>query len=497
MRHARRRVVRRVARLTAVAGLVLGPAMVAHAALAGAPSGTREPPRDVVRSAAGPAAGPAAAPGSTPGSALVARLGTARTAGSWVGSDGRTVVAVTDAEAAAEVRRAGAGARLVRHSMDELRSAGAALRAAPRVPGTAWAVDYRTNRVTVEADSSVSAADWDRMSRVASGIGSFVRMERAPGRFTTRLNGAQPILSAGGRCSAGFNVTDGRDDFILTAGHCGPEGSAWFASGAGDRRLGDTVASTFPGSDFSLVRYAAGRAGQGADVVAIGGGNGVRITGAGDAAVGQRVFRSGSTSGLHDGEVTGLDATVNYPEGTVSGLIRTTVCAEPGDSGGPLFSEGIALGVTSGGSGDCATGGTTFFQPVPKALTALGVRLIVSAPARDTSGGGDGGGGGAASAGGASGGGSGASGSSGGSGVGSAAGGGTAGAAGAASPGSPARVPGGAAGSTPAARLTDPRAVGPGLLVLAGGLVALAATRWLRTERDRAAYRRRYSATWS
>ncbi|NEA48444.1 S1 family peptidase, partial [Streptomyces sp. SID10815] len=53
------------------------------------------------------------------------------------------------------------------------------------------------------------------------------------------------------------------------------------------------------------------------------------------------------------------------------------------------------------------------------------------------------------------------------------------------------------AGSTPAARLTDPRAVGPGLLVLAGGLVALAATRWLRTERDRNAYRRRYSATWS
>lgn len=33
-----------------------------------------------------------------------------------------------------------------------------------------------------------------------------------------------------------------------------------------------------------------------------------------------------------------LDATVNYAEGSVSGLIRTTVCAEPGDSGGSLFS---------------------------------------------------------------------------------------------------------------------------------------------------------------
>ncbi|MRT44577.1 S1 family peptidase, partial [Xylella fastidiosa subsp. multiplex] len=56
----------------------------------------------------------------------------------------------------------------------------------------------------------------------------------------------------------------------------------------------------------------------------------------------------------------------------------TNVCAEPGDSGGPLFSDGIALGVTSGGSGDCTSGGTTFFQPVTKAMQALGVEMIVS-----------------------------------------------------------------------------------------------------------------------
>ncbi|WP_316741683.1 alpha-lytic protease prodomain-containing protein [Streptomyces sp. MK7] len=471
MRHARRRVVRRVTRLTAVAGLLLGGAMVAQAAMA-----------DEAPGAAGAAPGsvrPAAATGATTaasaGADLVARLGTARTAGSWIGADGRPVVAVTDTGAAAEVRRAGAEARVVRHSMDELRSATAALRAAPRVPGTAWVTDYRTNRVTVEADSTVSTGDWARMSQVADGIGSFVHMERTKGRFTTRLNGAQPILSTGGRCSAGFNVTNGRGDFILTAGHCGPTGSIWFADGQGSRQLGTTVGGSFPGSDFSLVKYDSGRAGPGADVVAIGGGNGVRITGAGDPAVGQRVFRSGSTSGLHDGEVTGLNATVNYPEGTVTGLIRTTVCAEPGDSGGPLFSEGIALGVTSGGSGDCTTGGTTFFQPVTKALTALGVKLIVSAPQQ-------GAGQGTASSGAPS--------------TPSAPATHSAIAPGAVSPGTSAPVTGATTRATLLARLTDPRNVGPGLLVIAGSLIALVATRWIRSEQDRKAYQRYYSATW-
>lgn len=434
--------------------------MVAQAAMA-----SETPP-----AAARPLA--AAGRGGDAGAALVARLGTARTAGRWTGADGRPVVAVTDAAAAGEVRRAGAVAKLVPHSMNELKSATAALRSAPRVAGTAWAVDYRTNRVVVRADRTVSAGDWSALTRVGVRAGSFVHMERTQDTFSTRLNGAQPILSTGGRCSAGFNVTDGRRDFILTAGHCGPTGSVWFADGQGDRQLGSTVDSAFPGNDFSLVTYDSGKAGAGADVVALGGGKGVRITGAGEATVGQRVFRSGSTSGLHDGRVTALNATVNYPEGTVTGLIETDVCAEPGDSGGPLFSDGVALGVTSGGSGDCTAGGTTFFQPVTKALTSLGVRLITAAPATGGAAGGGSPAPSASSAGGAA-------------------------DPGSASPGSAAPVSDAARGGTTLlARLTDTRNVGPGLLVIAGSLVALVATRYLRAEQDRKAYQRRYSTTW-
>jgi hypothetical protein len=132
-----------------------------------------------------------------------------------------------------------------------------------------------------------------------------------------------------------------------------------------------------------------------------------------------------------------------------------------------MFSEGIALGITSGGSGDCTQGGTTFFQPVTKALSDLGMRLIVSNPAAA------GGPSPAPSA-------TSAQGSI---------------APGAASPGSAAAVEG-AQGTPLLSRLTDTRNVGPGLLVVGGSLIALVAARYIRSEQDRKAYQRYYSTTW-
>ncbi len=457
MRHARRRVVRRVTRLAAVGGLLLGATMVTRAVASEPQVPDAVPFATAEETAVGP------------GAALVSKLGTSRTAGSWIGDGGGTVVAVMDEEAAAEVREAGAEPKMVRHSMDDFKAATRTLSEAPRVPGTAWMMDYRSNEVVVRGDTTVSSEDWSELTGVADGIGGFVRMERTEGTFTTRLNGAQPILSTAGRCSAGFNVTDGKREYILTAGHCGPDGSVWFADDRARQKVGTTVGRSFPGDDYSLIEYAGGRAGEGAGVVAVGGGKGVRITGVADPTVGQRIFRSGSTSGLRDGEVTALNATVNYPEGTVSGLIESNVCAEPGDSGGPMFSEGIALGVTSGGSGDCRTGGTTYFQPVTKALARLGVRLIV-APGAD---------GGAAAP----------------SPAPSDAGGAVA--PDSASPGSSTPVRGIVPDpSTLLSRLADPQNVGPGLLVIGASLIVLVASRWIRAEQDRKAYQQYYSATW-
>jgi streptogrisin D len=99
------------------------------------------------------------------------------------------------------------------------------------------------------------------------------------------------------------------------------------------------------------------------------------ITGAADAFVGEQVTRSGSTSHVHSGSVQATDATVNYAEGTVFGLIQTDVCAEGGDSGGALFDGTAAIGLTSGASGDCTSGGQTFFQPVTAPLSSCGATI--------------------------------------------------------------------------------------------------------------------------
>jgi streptogrisin C len=94
--------------------------------------------------------------------------------------------------------------------------------------------------------------------------------------------------------------------------------------------------------------------------------------------VGSSVCRSGSTTGWHCGTVQQLNTSVTYQEGTVSGVTRTSVCAEPGDSGGSFISGSQAQGVTSGGSGNCTSGGTTYFQPINPILQSYGLTLTTT-----------------------------------------------------------------------------------------------------------------------
>jgi streptogrisin D len=303
---------------------------------------------------------------------LADRLG-ARTAGSYRDATGALVVTVTDGAAAAAVRSAGAQPRLVTRSGADLQRATVELQRSARIVGTAWMVDPLTNQVLVTADSTVTGAKLATLKRVVAKLGGAVRIESEAGTLSTRITGGDAIFTGGARCSLGFNVNrpGQAGAWFLTAGHCTNIGVNW--TGAGGQVLGTRAGTSFPGNDYGIVRYTSNVVRPGS--VNLYNGTTRDISSAGNAFVGQAVQRSGSTTGLRGGSVTAVNATVNYPQGQVTGLIRTTVCAEPGDSGGSLVAGNTAIGLTSGGSGNCSSGGTTFFQPVTEALSVFGVSI--------------------------------------------------------------------------------------------------------------------------
>ncbi|BFO18916.1 S1 family peptidase [Streptomyces sp. KM77-8] len=274
-------------------------------------------------------------------------------AGSYYDGDSKqlvvNVVAGDDNNVVVQAKKAGAAVREVDNSMAELEAGARTLKTKATIPGTSWAVDPRTNKILVTADSTVTGGKWNQLESAVEGLGSgMATIRKSEGTFRTFASGGDAIFSGGARCSLGFNVTagDGSPAF-LTAGHCAVAADQW-SDAQGGQPIATVDQAVFPGAgDFALVRYddpatvAPSEVDLGEQTLA--------ISRAAEATVGQEVFRMGSTTGLSDGQVLGLNATVNYPEGTVTGLIQTNVCAEPGDSGGSMFTrDGLAVGLTSG-----------------------------------------------------------------------------------------------------------------------------------------------------
>ncbi len=297
---------------------------------------------------------------------LSRKLG-AKAAGSYI-ADGKLVVNVTDATAAAAVTSAGATAKVVTRSAADLAAVTGAL-AKAKVAGTAWGVDPRTNQVVLTVTSAAPAAKAATLLATAKRYGSAVKVQRSGVGYTPQLQGGDAIYTdTGGRCSAGFNTTGG----VVTAGHCTAGYPSWTVSGGG--YLGESAGSSFPGNDYGLISNSGQPASPSVNLY---GSGSQTITGAGDAVVGQSICKSGSTTGLTCGTVQAVNVTVNYAEGSVYGMVQTNACTQPGDSGGSWFSGSTAIGITSGGTiGGCGAGFQSFFQPVTEALGAYGVSLI-------------------------------------------------------------------------------------------------------------------------
>lgn len=244
-----------------------------------------------------------------------------------------------------------------------------AVNALPPTPNTAWGIDPGTGRLLLTVSDAAPPSGVARLLAVAGRFGDAVRTRRIEAPLTEQVAvdgivlGGDSINDTKIICSAGFNVV--RDDvrYLITAGHCTQGLPAWTG-------VGPSVVSSFPGSDYGLIR----------DDDALGPGAIDRydgttqpITSAGAAAVGEHVCASGQTTQVTCGQVTAVDQTVDYGDGNVvHGLIETNVHTDHGDSGGPLFDGTEGLGTVSGGDGT-----TDYFQPLPAVLSAYGLALAV------------------------------------------------------------------------------------------------------------------------
>ncbi|GAA4918631.1 streptogrisin C [Stackebrandtia albiflava] len=292
-------------------------------------------------------------------------------AGLWL-DDGRVHVAVTDAASTGAVDGYGYETTVVKYSEAELLAWQATLDRGAIPDGvTTTHIDPAANRVVITAlpEAADAAADYAAGLDVPAEV---VVSEDVPQTTAVIRGGDAYYINNSSRCSVGFAVNHGTyGNGFVTAGHCGRVGASVTGGNGG---TGTFRGSSFPGNDYAWVDAASSWTNT--DTVNRYNGTTVSVNNANEAAVGSSVCRSGSTTGWRCGTIQAKNQTVYYSQGTVSGLTLTTACAEPGDSGGSFITGNSAQGMTSGGSGNCRTGGRTYFQPVREALSAYSLTLV-------------------------------------------------------------------------------------------------------------------------
>jgi streptogrisin C len=295
--------------------------------------------------------------------------------GAWFdAASGKLVVGLTDPARAAAVRATGADtatSKITEAALDKVKSKIDTYSHAKAAPAgvTGWHTDAKTGSVVITVRPG--AKDVSAFLAQAKQAGPVtVETAAAPQTFAAGTVGGDPYYINGNtRCSIGFSVQGG----FISAGHCGTPGSS--VVGWDGSQMGSFAGSTFPGNDWSFIQTGYGWWNVGV-VLGWGTVSDAPVRGSNVAPVGTSVCRSGSTTHWHCGTILGMNQTVNYAQGAVYGMTQTDVCAEPGDSGGSFISGDQAQGVTSGGYGNCSSGGQTWFQPVNPILQHFGLSLV-------------------------------------------------------------------------------------------------------------------------
>ncbi|WP_407555393.1 S1 family peptidase [Streptomyces sp. Pv4-95] len=294
--------------------------------------------------------------------------------GSWfTPNSGTLTVAVTSARTADAVRAAGAAVRLVEHNARQLDAAKKHIDAlsAPPAGVSSWHVDPKANRVVVNVvathKNDNNVREFLDRARQAGPV-TVNETAQKPRTFAAGTVGGDPYYTGNVRCSIGFSVHGG----FVTAGHCGQAGAS--VSGWDRSAIGNFQGSSFPDNDYAWVNVGSG---WWTVPVVLGWGTvpDQLVRGSNEAPIGASICRSGSTTHWHCGTVLAKNETVNYSQGAVHQMTKTSVCAEGGDSGGSFLSGDQAQGVTSGGWGNCTSGGETWYQPINEILNRYGLAL--------------------------------------------------------------------------------------------------------------------------
>ncbi|MBB1244614.1 streptogrisin B precursor [Streptomyces durbertensis] len=192
------------------------------------------------------------------------------------------------------------------------------------------------------------------------------------------IRGGNVLHSTFGSCVVSVNAARGDQRYAVMAGHCGGLGTIWYADAGLLRPVAVGESSGYPSRQYVVIRYTSTEFGYPSELVGAPAGGPVRVTGVRSPAPGVTVCHRTATTGVRCGTITAVNQTVNLPQGTLTGLFRTSLCAEPGDPppGTVAYSGSQVVGFLLAASGNCRTGGTTFHQPLAPILAAHNLTVV-------------------------------------------------------------------------------------------------------------------------
>ncbi|GAA4223289.1 hypothetical protein GCM10022254_00150 [Actinomadura meridiana] len=184
--------------------------------------------------------------------------------------------------------------------------------------------------------------------------------------------GGQPIFAPGGiRCTLGFNVRKSDTYYFLTAGACADkQGLKIYADPMLTLQLGTVVSVA---DTVALVRYVDPHTERPGSIRVANESH--DITGIRNPVVGQEICGAGPVKGLRCGTVKRLDATINFPQGSVTNVGEASMCGEPENWGVPYFAGTTAIGMGVGTPDGCGGAGSSYFTLIDDSLDAFGVEV--------------------------------------------------------------------------------------------------------------------------